>query len=134
MATVKINKNVDEKKTECGKNDTTCRCHKTEINYDNVPVYTDEFGNIHVNKEYAKEFPQLVDKLVQNEMEKMNKRTEYKFIPYQLHESTNEPQDLNNPFYRMRSEPRSVNLNNRSDRSCSHNNLDNFISILNEIL
>jgi len=133
MATVKINKKNDEKKFECG-NDATCRCHKTEINYDNVPVYTDEFGNIHVNKEYAKEFPQLVDKLVQNEIEKLNKNVEYKFIPYRLHESTSEPQDLNDPFYRMKSEPRNVKFNNRSDHRCSYNNLNDFISILNEML
>lgn len=46
-----------------------------------VPVYTDIRGNIHVNKEYAEKFPQLVQTLVSAEIEK-NKNKSQNYIYY----------------------------------------------------
>ncbi len=42
-----------------------------------VPVYTDIRGNIHVNKEYAEKFPQLVQTLVSAEIEKNKNKPQY---------------------------------------------------------
>lgn len=52
----------------CSESKTTKKCANV---YDDVPVYTDKDGNIHVNKEWAKEFPDIVQNLINAEVEKL---------------------------------------------------------------
>lgn len=62
----KVTKKAETKtKTEC------CCCDKKD-----VPVYTDETGFIHVNKEYAKEFPEITLELVKSECRKSERCNE----------------------------------------------------------
>lgn len=79
--TVKIKKTNEKPEEKSQKScDKTCRSKSEELSsaynelmkkiYEDVPVYTDTTGRIHVNKEYAKEFPELTNKLVEAEIEK----------------------------------------------------------------
>lgn len=75
---------VQETKTNSKSNEKTTKSSKNlneQMNLD-VPVYTDIRGNIHVNKEYAKEFPQLVQTLVAAEIEKNKNRPKYTTMNY----------------------------------------------------
>lgn len=76
MATVNVKKTTDsESKSKCKCSANIAEAAKRyredlEKYYENVPVYTDYSGNIHVNKEYAKEFPEITKTLVEAEIEK----------------------------------------------------------------
>lgn len=72
-------KNESEKKASSNKVDekietkTGCCCNKNK----DVLVYVDGTGLIHVNKEYAKEFPEITLELVKSECRKSEMRNEY---------------------------------------------------------
>ena len=74
MATVKINNSDDElKKENTSSSKRECRCSKKEESCSEnsafvAPVFTDEYGRININKDFAKEFPDLTQKLLDNEI------------------------------------------------------------------
>ena len=80
MATVKINKIDDEvKKENTSSCKHECKCSKKEeFCSENsafvAPVFTDEYGRININKDFAKEFPDLTQKLLDNEISRNNIR------------------------------------------------------------
>lgn len=65
----------EEPKVETKKTTTTCSEKCVNKNAD-VPVYTSIDGNIHVNKEYAKEFPEIILELVKSECRKSERRND----------------------------------------------------------
>ena len=80
MATVKINKVDDEvKKENTSSCKRECKCSKKEESCSEnsafvAPVFTDEYGRININKDFAKEFPDLTQKLLDNEISRNNIR------------------------------------------------------------
>lgn len=80
MATVKIKDNNDDVKMtkDVKKDDSSsckheCKCSKKEEfccgdSEFVAPVFTDEYGRININKKFAKEFPDLTQKLLDNEI------------------------------------------------------------------
>lgn len=80
MATVKINKVDDEvKKENASSCKRECKCSKkeescSENNAFVAPVFTDEYGRININKDFAKEFPDLTQKLLDNEISRNKNR------------------------------------------------------------
>ena len=97
MATVKINKVDDEVKKE---NTSSCKCErkcskKEESCSENssyvAPVFTDECGRININKDFAKEFPDLTQKLLDNEISRNKNR------PQVVTRNYSKPQDFSRP-------------------------------------
>lgn len=94
---VKVKKPVENTEKPCARcsenSEKTSKTYNDLIKelYKDVPVYTDYSGKIHVNKEYAKEFPELTTKLVEAEIEKNKNRT--------CISSTTTTPDIGDPFY-----------------------------------
>ena len=97
MATVKINKVDDEVKKE---NTSSCKCErkcskKEESCSENssyvAPVFTDECGRININKDFAKEFPDLTQKLLDNEISRNKIRPQVFTTNYSKPQSCRRP-------------------------------------------
>ena len=100
MATVKINKVDDEVKKEntssckheckCSKKEESCSENSSYV----APVFTDEYGRININKDFAKEFPDLTQKLLDNEISRNKIRpqviTKNYSKPQSCYKSTND--------------------------------------------
>lgn len=78
MATTKekpsTNEGVDIKIDRKPTTEKTCSCSKNDNTV--VPVFTDSYGRIHVDKEFANEHPEIVNKLLDGEIER-NKSREF---------------------------------------------------------
>lgn len=85
----------EEPKVETKKTTTTCsnKC----VNNTDVPVYTSIDGNIHVNKEYAKEFPEITLELVKSECRKSERHNECYANKWEGFHSCCEPCKCDNP-------------------------------------
>lgn len=78
MATTKeknfTNEGVDVKVNRKPTTEKECSCSKKDNTV--VPVFTDSYGRIHVDKEFANEHPEIVNKLLDGEIER-NKSHEF---------------------------------------------------------
>ena len=87
MATTKekpsTNEGVDVKINRKPTTEKTCSCSKNDNTV--VPVFTDSYGRIHVDKEFANEHPEIVNKLLDGEIERNKTRgfvTPVNYYPY----------------------------------------------------
>lgn len=80
MATTKEKKSfkdgVDVEITRKSDKEKTCSCSCSKDDNTVVPVFTDSYGRIHVDKEFANEHLEIVNKLLDGEIER-NKSREF---------------------------------------------------------
>lgn len=93
MATVKINNSNDEVKEVKKENSSSRKCERkcSENSAFVAPVFTDEYGRININKDFAKEFPDLTQKLLDNEISRN------KIRPQVVTRNYSKPQDFSRP-------------------------------------